>query len=269
MARGQRHAAGAGAAGQRMQLGIEAAQRGQGVGQELAGVFVEAVGCQGGLVCHGGISGVAWPGEIGRSDAYTLGPRAAGIAPRNRWPRNFDRYRFIGNATPRRNRPLPTRAGAIDLDVEDLLGKAFNPAFRFILLGLCGLCLIIDGFDAQAMGYVAPSLLADWNVPKTALGPVFSSSLVGMLVGSLCLSILADRIGRRPVLIGATLFFAIAMLVTPLTSDIMLQTGGVIGTLLLGRFIERFGFVRVLSVCFALAALSIGLIGTVVHSSAG
>jgi len=45
----------------------------------------------------------------------------------------------------------------------------------------------------------------------------------------------------------------------------VLQTGGVVGTLLLGWFIERFGFVRVLFVCFAGAALTVGAIGTVAH----
>ncbi|MCM3755379.1 MFS transporter, partial [Bacillus licheniformis] len=40
----------------------------------------------------------------------------------------------------------------------------------------------------------------------------------------------------------------------------VLQTGGVIGTLSLGWFIERYGFVRVLFACFACAAVSVGLI---------
>jgi AAHS family 4-hydroxybenzoate transporter-like MFS transporter len=44
---------------------------------------------------------------------------------------------------------------------------------------------------------------------------VFGAGLLGMLVGSLAFSVLADKIGRRPVLIGATLFFSVCMLVTP------------------------------------------------------
>jgi AAHS family 4-hydroxybenzoate transporter-like MFS transporter len=46
----------------------------------------------------------------------------------------------------------------------------------------------------------------------------------------------------------------------------VLQTGGVAGTLLLGWFIERAGFVRVLFVCFAGAALAVSTIGTVAHA---
>jgi len=106
------------------------------------------------------------------------------------------------------------------IEVEHVLGETRHPAFQLMLLVLCGLCLVIDGFDAQAMGYVAPSVIGEWHVSKVALGPVFSASLFGMLLGALGLSVLADRIGRRPVLIGATLFFALAMLATPLVTTI-------------------------------------------------
>lgn len=106
------------------------------------------------------------------------------------------------------------------LEIERVIDDTHRPAFHAMLLALCGLCLVIDGFDAQAMGYVAPSVIAEWGVKKQALGPVFSASLFGMLLGALGLSVLADRIGRRPVLIGATLFFALAMLATPFATSI-------------------------------------------------
>ncbi|WP_244848023.1 MFS transporter [Caballeronia sp. SL2Y3] len=110
------------------------------------------------------------------------------------------------------------------IDVERALGDAHRPAFHFLLLALCGLCLVIDGFDAQAMGYVAPAVIAEWGVPKSALAPVFSASLFGMLLGALGLSVLADRIGRRPVLIGATLFFGLTMIATAFTHSLPVLT---------------------------------------------
>ncbi|MCA7989315.1 MFS transporter [Burkholderia cepacia] len=111
-------------------------------------------------------------------------------------------------------------ADARVLEVEHVIDETHRPGFHWMLLVLCGLCLVIDGFDAQAMGYVAPSVIAEWGVPKQALGPVFSASLFGMLLGALGLSVLADRIGRRPVLIGSTLFFAVTMLATPFAGSI-------------------------------------------------
>ena len=106
------------------------------------------------------------------------------------------------------------------IEVERVLDGKHHPAFHFMLLALTALALVIDGFDAQAMGYVAPSVIAEWHVSKAALGPVFSASLFGMLLGALGLSVLADRIGRRPVLIGSTLAFAVLMLATPFVTTI-------------------------------------------------
>src|SRR5258706_10315077 len=79
---------------------------------------------------------------------------------------------------------------------------------------LCLLCLVMDGFDVQALGYTAPSIVREWGVPNAALGPVFAAANFGVLIGALFFSMLADRIGRRPVLIGATLFFAAMMMLT-------------------------------------------------------
>ncbi|RZF30817.1 MFS transporter [Paraburkholderia sp. UYCP14C] len=115
---------------------------------------------------------------------------------------------------------MSDQSAANVIEVERVLAETHRPAFQAMLLALCGLCLLIDGFDAQAMGYVAPSVIAEWHVAKTALGPVFSASLFGMLLGALGLSVLADRIGRRPVLIGATFFFSLSMLATPFVATI-------------------------------------------------
>ena len=79
---------------------------------------------------------------------------------------------------------------------------------------MCGLIVFVDGFDAQAMGYVAPALSAALDIPRAVLGPVISSGLVGMMIGALVSGPLADRFGRRPVLIGCTLVFGLGSLLT-------------------------------------------------------
>jgi AAHS family 4-hydroxybenzoate transporter-like MFS transporter len=103
------------------------------------------------------------------------------------------------------------------IDVTRLIDGSRIGRYQWGVLILCGACMVLDGFDVQAMGYVAPALLQDWKVDKASLGPVFGAGLFGLLVGSLFISVLADKVGRRPVLIGSTFFFAICMLLTPLT----------------------------------------------------
>ena len=100
------------------------------------------------------------------------------------------------------------------LNVSDAIDNSRFGNFQLGLCILCGLCLIMDGFDVQAMGYVAPAILQEWHIPNSQFGPVFGAGLFGILVGSLLFSMLADKIGRRPVLIGATLCFSVLTFLT-------------------------------------------------------
>ena len=79
---------------------------------------------------------------------------------------------------------------------------------------LCALAVMMDGFDAQATGFVAPALLAEWHITRLALSPILSSGLVGMLAGALLFGPIGDRLGRRRVLVLCTLWFAFGSLLT-------------------------------------------------------
>ena len=85
---------------------------------------------------------------------------------------------------------------------------------QWLIIALCGATLFMDGFDAQAMGFVAPALAPELHIARQALGPVFSSGLVGIMIGALLFGPLADRLGRRPVLIFCTLLFGMCSLLT-------------------------------------------------------
>ena len=103
---------------------------------------------------------------------------------------------------------------AAKINIPDLLANStVGPLQKRVFL-LSALCLIIDGFDVQAMGYVAPAVFAELGIPRPALGSLLAAANFGVLIGSLVFSPVADKIGRRPVLIGATLFFAVMTLAT-------------------------------------------------------
>ncbi|WP_164885827.1 MFS transporter [Paenirhodobacter populi] len=74
---------------------------------------------------------------------------------------------------------------------------------RIVIVGLCFLLNAIDGMDVVIMSYIAPVLSADWQVSPETLGMVFSASLAGMVLGCFFVAPLADRWGRRPLIIIA------------------------------------------------------------------
>src|SRR6266705_5141742 len=119
------------------------------------------------------------------------------------------------------------------IDISEVLDKSKIGTFQTGIFVLCGFCLIMDGFDVQALGYLAPAIIKEWSIKQAQMGPVLSAALVGILVGSLFFSMLADKIGRRPVLIVATLFFSLITLWTGLAASI--------SELRLARFIAGVG----------------------------
>jgi AAHS family 4-hydroxybenzoate transporter-like MFS transporter len=100
------------------------------------------------------------------------------------------------------------------VNVSDIIDRSKVTGFHVGVFVLCGLCLIMDGFDVQAIGYVAPALSRDWHITGALLGSVLSAALMGVLFGSILFSMAADRLGRRPLLIAACLFFAVVTLAT-------------------------------------------------------
>jgi len=79
---------------------------------------------------------------------------------------------------------------------------------------LCALVLFLDSFDSAALGYVAPALTEHWHLPRGALGPVFAFGFLGQLIGAVVAGPVADRIGRKPIIVAACIAFGLGALAT-------------------------------------------------------
>ncbi|HXQ99842.1 MAG TPA: aromatic acid/H+ symport family MFS transporter [Pseudomonas sp.] len=79
-------------------------------------------------------------------------------------------------------------------------GRAVTP-FQWMILMLCFFIVTFDGLDAAIMGFIAPAVIQDWNLSRTAFGPIMAAAMVGLAVGALVSGPYSDRLGRRRVLL--------------------------------------------------------------------
>jgi MFS transporter, AAHS family, 4-hydroxybenzoate transporter len=90
------------------------------------------------------------------------------------------------------------------IDIQNLNG------FSLRVIAISFLVVVVEGYDIAAMAFAAPGLLKAWHISNpAALGPVFSASIVGMMIGSGLFGYLGDRFGRRNLIINACIVFGL------------------------------------------------------------
>ena len=131
-------------------------------------------------------------------------------------------------------------ASGLGSGLDSGFGAARFGVFHAELLALCFLIAAADGFDTQCISFVAPTLLREWNVPRAEFGPLFSAGLFGAMLGAAVLGSMADRLGRKPTVLGCVLLFAVmSLLSTTVTSVGMLGIYRFLGGVGLGGAIPN------------------------------
>src|SRR6185437_9473218 len=146
-------------------------------------------------------------------------------------------HQAVGKNRTRRGDAMATdkaqAGGTPAIDLVDFIDGQPVGGFQIRLLLACAAVLFLDGFDTQAIGYVAPALAKEWPLTKGALGPVFSAGLFGLMIGALVIGPLADRVGRKKIIIFSTAAFGAGALATAFAQDV--------SALLLIRFLTGLG----------------------------
>ena len=106
------------------------------------------------------------------------------------------------------------------LDVQTFINAQPISRYQWRVVILCFLIVFLDGLDTAAMGFIAPALSQDWGIDRASLGPVMSAALIGMVFGALGSGPLADRFGRKVVLVGAVVLFGAFSLASAYSTNV-------------------------------------------------
>lgn len=163
----------------------------------------------------------------------------------------------------------------MDQDAPKAMADAPMTLFQFAVVLLCCVINMADGADVIVMAYAAPLIARQWQVSPQILGMVFAAAPVGMAIGAFGLAPLADRVGRRVIILSAFGGITLCMLLTgiadsvPMLAAARLLTGIGLGALLASLTViiveytnRRWGnfFIAVFHIGFALGASLMGIV---------
>ncbi|AFJ87755.1 MULTISPECIES: MFS transporter [Burkholderia] len=106
------------------------------------------------------------------------------------------------------------------VDVQTFINEQPFGGFQWLVFLMCFVIVLLDGFDTAAIGFIAPSLLGEWNLSKPDLAPVLSAALFGLACGALVSGPLSDRLGRRSLLLGSVFLFGVACFASAFSTTI-------------------------------------------------
>jgi len=119
------------------------------------------------------------------------------------------------------------------LDIASFIDQRPISRYQLRVVLICFIVAMIDGFDVQAVAFVAPLLSKEMGFGAQGIGNLYSSGLFGLMIGALGFGALADRIGRKPVILISCLLMGIFSLLS--------ATSGSLNELLIYRFLTGLG----------------------------
>lgn len=131
-------------------------------------------------------------------------------------------FRYCVNTHQVMGSPMNTKEiqSASQFDISKAIDHGELTNLQRWIYVLASMAIIIDGFDGQMIGYAIPLIMKEWGTTRAAFSIAVASGLAGMAIGSLSAGVLADKFGRKPVLIGSILLFGSSTMLIGVSTDI-------------------------------------------------
>lgn len=105
------------------------------------------------------------------------------------------------------------------MELRDAIRKGRMTRFQWSVVILCILLTVIDGYEILVAAFTLPALVREWDLSEGQVGLVASIGTLGMGLGAVLLSPIADKIGRRKLILGSLVLIVIGMVATGLAPN--------------------------------------------------
>jgi MFS transporter, AAHS family, 4-hydroxybenzoate transporter len=106
------------------------------------------------------------------------------------------------------------------VSVTRLIDEGPLTSFQIGTIVCCALVSMFDGIDTQSIGVAAPFIAESLGIEIASFGPIFSSTLVGATIGAASFGPLADRLGRKTLLLVAVVLIGVFTILTALANSV-------------------------------------------------
>ena len=107
-----------------------------------------------------------------------------------------------------------------EVNVTRLIDNGPLTGFQIGTVICCALVNLFDGIDTQSIGVAAPFIADGLGIKLANFGPIFSSALVGATIGAATFGRLADRFGRKTLLVVAASIIGVFTILTALATSV-------------------------------------------------
>ncbi len=102
----------------------------------------------------------------------------------------------------------------VRIDTKDLIDRNPFGAYQVWVFLLCFLAATVDGYDVQIIGVAVPGIRESLHLQPAMIGVILTAGQIGVMLGAFCLGPVADRVGRKRMLIATALIFGIFSFLT-------------------------------------------------------
>jgi len=109
----------------------------------------------------------------------------------------------------------------MNIDPRKIIDNSPMSRFQIFAVAITIALNALDGFDVLSIAIASNGILQEWGIGRDTLGFVLIAELIGMAIGSILLGGVADRTGRRPMMLGCLIVMASGMYMVTTTTNLL------------------------------------------------